>query len=147
MTFYLHFVTYLKNRRLSRPKILRTDNGFEVTNSLVQNYLTNKVRIQHATTKNPSIKCAMAERANRTLKVTLVRIADHNNGRYIDDLDNVIRGYNETRHSATGFALNNITPINIDTATSSTIRQNNMGFWYRCSIGKITGWRVGSSSG
>ena len=65
--------------------------------------------------KESIYKCAIAERTNRTLKVTLVCIADHNNGRYIDDLDNVVRGYNETQHSAIGFAPNDATPINIDT--------------------------------
>ena len=30
-------------------------------------------------------------------------------------LDNVVRGYNETRHSALGFAPNDVTPRNIDT--------------------------------
>ena len=117
------FRNIFEKQTMSRPKIIYTDNGLEFTNSLVQNYLTNKVHVRHVTTKNPSIKCAIAERTNRTLKVTLVRIADHNNGRYIDDLDNVIRGYNETQHSATGFAPNNVTPINIDTVRQQLYRR------------------------
>ena len=52
-----------------------------------------------------------------------MRIADHNNGKYINDLDNVIRGYNETRHSATGFAPNDVTPININTVQQQLYRR------------------------
>ena len=99
---------------LSRPRILYTDNGLEFTNALVGDYLTNKVQVKHVTTKNPSIKCAIAERTNRTLKSVLVRVADNNDGRYIDQLQNVVRGYNETRHTATGFAPNTVDPLNVD---------------------------------
>ena len=99
---------------LSRPWILCTDNGLKFTNAIVGGYLTNKVGGKHVTTKNPSIKCAIAERANRTLKSVLVRVADNNNGRYIDQLQNIVRGYNETRHTATGFAPNTVDPLNVD---------------------------------
>ena len=66
--------------------------------------------------KNPSIKCAIAERTNRTLKSVLVRVADNNDGRYIDQLQNVVMGYNETRHTATRFAPNVVDPLNMDEA-------------------------------
>ena len=99
---------------LSRPRILYTDNGLEFTNALVGDYLRNRVMVKHVTTKNPSIKCAIAERTNRTLKSVLVRVADTNDGRYIDQLQNIVRGYNEMRHTATGFAPNTVDPLNVD---------------------------------
>ena len=108
---------------LSRPRILYTDNGLEFTNALVQEYLTNRVKVQHVTTKNPSIKCAIAERTNRTLKSVLVRVADTNDGRYIDQLQNVVRGYNETRHTATGYAPNTVDPLNVDDVRQGLYRR------------------------
>ena len=99
---------------LSTPRIIYTDNGLEFTNAIVEDYLTNKVKVKHVTTKYPSIKCAIAERTNRTLKSVLMRVADNNDGRYIDQQQNVVRGYNETRHTATGFAPNAADPLNVD---------------------------------
>ena len=99
---------------LSRPWNLYTDNGLEFTNAIVGDYLTNKVKVKHVTTKNPSIKCAIAERTNRTLKSVLVRVADNKDGRYIDHLQNIVRGYNETRHTATGFAPSTVDPLNME---------------------------------
>ena len=99
---------------LSRLRILYTDNGLEFTNAIVEDYLTNKVQVKHVTTKYPSIKCAIDERTNRTLKSVLVRVAGNSDGRYIDELQNVVRGYNETRHTATGFAPNSADPLNVD---------------------------------
>ena len=104
----------IEYQTLSRPKILYTHKGLEFTNALVENYLENILKIKHVTTKNPSIKCAIAERTNRTLKSVLVRIADHNNGRYIDQLENAVKGYNSTKHNATGIAPENINPLTID---------------------------------
>ena len=43
-----------------------------------------------------------------------MRVADNNDGRYIDQLQNVVRGYNETRHTTTGFAPNTVDPLNVD---------------------------------
>ena len=100
---------------MSRPRILLTDNGLEFTNSLVKDYLQKVVKIrQHATTKNAKrIKGAMIERANRTLKNILVKVADNNSGRYVDSLQAVVRGYNKTIRSATGLAPDSIDPLNI----------------------------------
>ena len=57
---------------LSRPRILYTDNGLEFTNAILGDYLTNKLKVKHVNTKNPSSKCAIAERTSRTLKSVLV---------------------------------------------------------------------------
>ena len=108
---------------LSRPRILYTDNGLEFTNAVVGGYLANRVKVKHVTTKNPSIKCAIAERTNRTLKSVLVRVADNNDGRYIDQLQNVVRGYNETRHTATGYAPNSVDPLNVDDVRQGLYRR------------------------
>ena len=62
-----------EHQRLSRPKILYTDNGLEFTNAVVEDYLKNRLKVKHVTTKNPSIKCAIAERTNRTLKSVLLQ--------------------------------------------------------------------------
>ena len=99
---------------LSRQKILYTDNGLEFTNAVVEDYLTNKVKVKHVTTKNPSIKCTIAERTNRALKFVFVRVADNNDGRCIDQLQNIVRGYNEARHTAMRFAPNSVDPLNVD---------------------------------
>ena len=110
------FKIIFEEQTMSRPRVLLTDNGLEFTNSLVQDYLQKVVKIrQHVTTKNAKrIKGAMIERANRTLKNILVKVADNNSGRYVDSLQAVVRGYNKTIHSATGSAPNSIDPLNID---------------------------------
>ena len=109
---------------MSRPRILLTDNGLEFTNNLVNNYLQKVVKIQHVTTKNAKrIKGLMIERANRTLKNILVKAADNDSGRYVDSLQAVVRGYNNTVHSATGAAPNSIDPLNIDKVRDKMLKR------------------------
>ena len=99
---------------LSRPSILYTDNGLEFTNERVQQYLTRVLRIKHVTTKSQSIKCAIAERTNRTLKRVLTRVASVNSGAYLPSLRSVISNYNMTKHSAIGIAPDSVDPLNVD---------------------------------
>ena len=99
---------------LSRPSILYTDNGLEFTNHYVKQYLTRVLKIRHVTTKSQSIKCAIAERTNRTLKCQLTRVASVNNGTYLPSLRSVVSNYNMTKHSAIGVAPDRVDPLNVD---------------------------------
>ena len=57
----------------------------------------------------------MAERFNRTLKERLwVHMTDQNNYRYIDVLDAVVKGYNASEHSSTGYAQEDVTNNHVD---------------------------------
>ena len=57
----------------------------------------------------------MAETFNRTLKERLwVHLTDQNNYRYIDVLDAVVKGYNASEHSSTGYAPKDVTNDQVD---------------------------------
>jgi hypothetical protein len=59
--------------------------------------------IEHRTCKNPDIKCAVVERAHRTIRDKLYKYFSYKNTyRYIDDLEKFVDAYNHTVHSTTG---------------------------------------------
>ena len=74
------FKEIFQYQKMSRPSILYRDNGGEFTNKQVYNCIQNALHIKHVTTKDVDIKCAIVERANRTLKSVIVRHAHVNNG-------------------------------------------------------------------
>jgi len=85
------------------PLKLFSDNGTEFLARPVKAFL-KELNIQQWNSKNPG-KAVQVERFNRTLKERLwVYMTDKNNLRYIDVLDDVLRGYNDSVHSSTGFA-------------------------------------------
>lgn len=77
---------------------MRSDRGLEYTNNLVTTYLDEQgVNYYHS--KDDKIKCAIVERFNRTIKSRIYRYLTKNNTkRYIDELDNIVRSYNHSKH-------------------------------------------------
>ena len=59
---------------------------------------------------NPDVKCAVVERAHRTIRVILYKYLTYKNTfRYIDVLPKYVRAYNDTIHSTTGMAQSRVT--------------------------------------
>ena len=86
------------------PTKLQTDNGGEFKNGIVKSFLKD-LGVIFYTTRNDDIKCAFAERFNRTIKERLwVYMTEQNEFRYVDVLPDVIKSYNESVHSSTGYA-------------------------------------------
>lgn len=81
---------------------LRCDAGKEFVNAQFQN-LMKKHKINFYLAKRLPYKAAVIERYWRTLKMRLSRFMTQNNTRrYVDVLQRVVDGYNETIHSSTG---------------------------------------------
>ncbi len=104
-----------EKQTLSRPRILYTDNGGEFSNHLVDAYL-NSINIKHVTTKDKSIKCAIVERANRTIKKKLIIIADDNWKKWLPWLEDVTKAFNNTPNKTTKFSPSKIDPSNVNQA-------------------------------
>ena len=95
------------------PLKIFTDKGTEFLNKDVEAFL-KELNIRQWYSNNPG-KAVMAERFNRTLKERLwVHMTDQNNYRYIDVLDDVVKGYNASEHSSTGYAPKNVTHGEVD---------------------------------
>jgi len=90
------------------PTKVFTDKGTEFLNKDVKSFL-KELSVQQWYSQNPG-KAVQVERFNRTLKERLwVHMTDKNYYRYIDVLNDVLKGYNDTVHSSTGFAPSAIT--------------------------------------
>ena len=79
------------------PRRLQTDEGKEYYNKSFQDLM--RVRdITHFSTGNET-KCALVERYNRTLKTIMWRyLTSINSRRYIDALEDMVSGYNNSYH-------------------------------------------------
>lgn len=79
------------------PRLLQSDSGTELTNSLVQSYL-KKMNVKFFTTKNET-KASIVERFNRTLKTKMWKyFTEFNTKKYIDVIPDFIHSYNHTFH-------------------------------------------------
>ena len=87
---------------------IRTDQGSEYKAKVVQEYFKSK-NINHIITYNV-YHANYAERVIRTLKGRIYRFfTKHQSHRYIDDLQDIVRGYNNTRHSSIGMSPAQVT--------------------------------------
>lgn len=94
------------------PIKLQTDQGKEFVNSRLKAFLKSK-GVHHFTTTNDEIKCAMAERFNRTLRSRIYRYLYHNNtNRYVDVLQKIVEGYNNSFHRAIKMKPNDVNEEN-----------------------------------
>ena len=81
-------------------KRLQTDKGKEFLNINVKNLLI-KYKVQLWISNNDDVKAAIVERFNRTLKTRMYKYFTANNTRrYIDVLQDLVKGYNNTVHSS-----------------------------------------------
>jgi len=84
-----------------KPKRLQTDKGTEFLNKKVQAFL-NHHDVQLFTTQSEK-KASIVERFNRTMKGRTYKYFTANNTyRYIDILQSLVDGYNNTRHRTIG---------------------------------------------
>ena len=93
--------------QLGVPKTLRHDAGKEFLNKNVQSLLKQH-DIKDQTTTNQG-KAHFAERFIRTLKSALYKHITHTNKfRYVEDLEAIVKGYNNTVHTTTGLKPNDV---------------------------------------
>jgi transposase InsO family protein len=78
--------------------VLRTDRGTEFLNRNVQSFLKQQ-EVEHITSFNQDIKCAIVELFNRTLKSKMFKFFTAKGiRRYIDELPNFLISYNNSKH-------------------------------------------------
>lgn len=95
-----------------KPDKLQTDQGKEFVNSTLKTFLTTN-NVKHFTTTDDVIKCAIAERFNRTLRSRIYRyLSAENTNRYIDKLSDIIIGYNNSFHRTINTTPASVTPEN-----------------------------------
>ncbi|GBN81539.1 Putative uncharacterized transposon-derived protein F54H12.3 [Araneus ventricosus] len=91
-----------------RPKNIQTDKGSEYYNKTVRD-LFKKHNIHHYSTKSEA-KCAILERAHKTLQNKMYRVFTHRNSyKYLDILKPLVDSYNHSVHRSHGFAPANVT--------------------------------------
>lgn len=95
----------------TKPKILQTDKGTEFYNKNVITVL-KKHKIFHYSSKSET-KCAILERAHRTILERMYRVFSYRNSyKYYDILPALVDSYNHSIHSAHGFAPVKVTKNN-----------------------------------
>ncbi|GFQ75014.1 putative uncharacterized transposon-derived protein F54H12.3 [Trichonephila clavata] len=91
-----------------RPKNIQTDKGSEFYNKTVRS-LFKKFNIHHYSTKSEA-KCAILERAHKTLQNKMFRVFTHRNSyKCYDILKPLVYSYNHSVHRSHGFAPANVT--------------------------------------
>ena len=95
-------------RQGRRPNRRQTDRGKEFYNRTFKQW-TQKHGIHHFSTDG-NAKAALVERFNRTLKERLYRyFTAANTFQFLDQLPQLVEGYNATRHRAIGMAPQDVT--------------------------------------
>ena len=96
---------------VEHPRAIRTDKGREYLNKDVRGVLDRK-NILHSVTQN-EVKANYAERFIKTIKNKLTKFMLENQSlRYVDKLQAVVEGYNNTYHRSIGMAPNKVTKKN-----------------------------------
>lgn len=93
------------------PTHLQTDQGTEFK-GVFKKFCQGK-NIDHYTSKNQTVKCAVVERFNRTLKSRLFKmVTSRGDERYIDELKNIVKAYNNTWHRSIKMVPNQVSDRN-----------------------------------
>lgn len=101
----------LYSRSDRKPRCIRTDRGREYLGAECQTVL-KELGIRHFTTFSRT-KAAIAERAIRTLKGKIHRhFTATGRQRYVDVLQDLVKGYNDSVHSSTGMKPSDVTAYN-----------------------------------
>ncbi len=91
----------------TKPCSIRSDRGSEFTNSVVTEFLQNQ-SVGHSFTSNLS-QAAFIERCWKSLKKRMMKyMKDKETTRYIDILQDLVTGYNNTHHSVIGMTPNEV---------------------------------------
>lgn len=108
----LGFKTIFKEGQ--KPKRLRTDRGKEFTSNKMEDFF-NDENIEHYTANNDEMKANYAEIVIRTIKFLLWGyMRKQKNYRYVDVLQDIITGYNKTKHRTTGIAPVDVTKGDVE---------------------------------
>lgn len=106
-----------------KPALFQSDRGREFLGAAFQRVL-KKHDIRFRTARNPDIKCAVVERFNRTLKSRLSRLFTHRNThRFVDVLQSVVDGYNDSFHSSIKKKPSQVTIYNAAEAHENMIKR------------------------
>src|SRR5260370_15007381 len=101
-----------------KPNILTTDAGKEFTNHKFKKFL-KKNKIKHLIARDGP-KAAVVERWNRTIKEKISKYLTYNKSkRFVDVLDLIVKGYNNTIHSRTKYK-----PIDINKSNEKIVFNN-----------------------
>ena len=94
------------------PEKLQTDKGTEFLNRNFQSFLKeNKI---HFFTTNSELKASVVERFNLTLKTRIWKYFTAKNNRvYIDNLQDIVHGYNNSYHRSIGRAPASVSLLNV----------------------------------
>lgn len=115
------FESILKKANGRKPKNLQTDQGKEYYNTHFQS-LMKKYNINHYSTFSIT-KAAICERVIRTLKEKLFKYFTLNGSyRWIDILPEIVRNYNNQRHSVIGMKPSQVTKHNEKSILNSTFK-------------------------
>lgn len=95
------------------PVHMQTDQGTEFK-GVMKKYFELK-GIHHYTSRNQTVKCAVVERFNRTLKSRLFKyVTSQGNERYVDRLEEIVDAYNNTLHRSIKMSPNEVSYDNED---------------------------------
>ncbi len=89
-----------------KPRTIRSDRGSEFVNSTVSTFLQTQ-KIGQTLTSNQS-QAAFIERWKSIKKRIVKYMDDKRTSRYVDIIQDVVKGYNETYHSAIKMAPNDV---------------------------------------
>jgi len=96
-----------------RPVWVRTDKGKEFLNKHFQDILRDE-GIQFQVCRYPDVKCAVVERAHRTIRDRFFKyFTSRNSYRYITVLSKFVKTYNDTVHTTTGMAPSRVTDSDV----------------------------------
>lgn len=95
-----------------KPEKIQSDQGKEFLNSQVKQLFANN-GINFFTSTDDVIKCAIVERFNRTLRTRIYRYLHYyNTRRYIDDLQKIVKSYNNSYHRTIQMSPSQVTQEN-----------------------------------
>ena len=94
-----------------RPVCVRTDKGKKFLNKDFQDMFLDE-GIQFQVCRNPEVKCAVVECAQRTIHDRLNKYLKYNNT-FFQVLPKYVRAYNDTVHSTTSMAPSLVTDSNV----------------------------------
>lgn len=97
-----------------KPKKLQTDQGKEFVNHRFKKFMNEK-RIIHYTTTDDSVKCAIVERFNRTLREKIYKFLGHKKDlKYIGKLQDFLTAYNNSIHRMIKEAPSRVNDLNAE---------------------------------
>lgn len=95
-----------------RPERLASDNGGEYDSKKFRKFMKDN-HITYNTTNNPDTKCSLAERLIRTTSKLYKYLTYTNSYIYVDVIDKIVKGYNNSFHRSIKMTPNEVNECNI----------------------------------